>query len=405
MKTLLLFNGTFPSGSWPQRIRLTSKGLTANGIENEVVISFWPPLHEEKTEAGHNVHFVFNSVSKRYYENSKILYLYYYIVGIVKGYHFIRKKKDIDSIIFAQGSFLECYLTLKLCKKHNIKFIIDLVDENARKYEITKSMKDRVAIINRDLYEKYIIKQCDYLFVISSYLHIKYKALFPNLKIVDSTPSLIDIEDNEKRKNLDIKSQFPDLYDNLKSKSNRFLYAGSCARPNGIFFFLENLVQLSMNVEFDYFIIFFISEGDSKVLINKINELKISNNVHIQKSVPQKYIPAIINQFADYFFIPEHGDICASAGFPSKTAELMGAGKPIITTNFTDIYKYLKNGYNAMVSDVGDKRNYIINLEKLLFDKKLCENLSKNAKLTAIEYFDYKKGIQKFANIINGTHN
>lgn len=400
MKVIIFYNGTFPYGSWPQRVRLTSKGLNKLGVPNDIVISFWPPLHEEKRDSPENVHFMFKSKSKRYYEKSKILYLFYYLLGIIKGYLFLKRQQDIKAVIFAQGSYLECYLILKLCKKRKIKFIIDLVDENAKKYEGAKSLKDRIAIWNRDLYEKYIVKNADYLFVISSYLYNKYKNLFPSLKIINSTPSLIDLDDFEKRKSLDISFLFPGNYDYLKSRKNKFLYAGSCARPNGIFFFLENLVELKSRHYFDFFIIFLISEGNTNILIKKVNELKITSNVYIGKSVPQKYIPAIYNQLADYFFIPEHGDLCANAGFPSKTAELLGAGKPIISTNFSDLSKYLINEFNSLVSEVGDKENYQLNLKKLLFDKELCQKISKNAKLTAKENFDYLKGAQKYVDII-----
>jgi len=400
-KTLIFYNGTFPSGSWPQRVRLTSKGLREKGIENDVVISFWPPLHEEKREVGDNFHFMFNSISSRHYYHTKLSYLFFYLIGIIKGFIFLKKQNNIGFVIFAQGSFLECYLILRYCKKRNIKFIIDLVDENAKKYEGSKSFKNRISVLNRDLYDKHIVKQSDYILVISSYLYKKYHQMFPNLRIADSTPSLIDIDDNEHRKHIDIKFLFPKNYDYLKSRTNKFVYAGSCERPNGIFFFLESIVELTKRVNYDFLIMFFISEGSKEILISKVNQLNISHNVYIQDSVPQKYIPAIFDQFADYFFIPEHGDICANAGFPSKTAELMGAGKPIIATNFSDLSKYLKNGYNSLLSDVGDKANYIFNLNKLLFDKQLCDRLSKNAKNDAIEYFDYKKGVNKLVEIIN----
>ena len=405
MKTLIFYNGTFPSGSWPQRVRLTSKGLRENGIENEVVISYWPPLYDEKKEVGDNYHFMFNPISSRYYYHSKLSYLFFYFIGILKGYIFLKKQKNTDSVIFAQGSFLECYLILRYCKKRKIKFIIDLVDENAKKYEVKTSVKDKIAIINRDLYEKHILKQSDYLFVISSYLHEKYKKMFPYLRIIDSTPSLIDNDNNEKIKNIDIRFMFPRNYEYLKSRANRFLYAGSCARPNGIFFFLECLTELSKRVNFEFYILFFISEGQIELLINKVMELKILNNVYIQDAIPQKYIPAIFDQFADYLFIPEHGDICANAGFPSKTAELMGAGKPIIATNFSDLSKYLKDGYNAMLSDVGDRVNYMSNLEKLIFDKQLCERLLTNSKKDALKYFDYKKGVKEIVKIIKDENN
>jgi glycosyltransferase involved in cell wall biosynthesis len=275
-----------------------------------------------------------------------------------------------------------------------------MVDENAKKFEGVNSLKDKIGIWNRDLYDKYIVNKSDYLFVISTYLYNKYKNLYPNLQIIPSTPSLVDVEDFEKRKSLDISFLFPDNYEFLKSRKNKFLYAGSCARPNGIFFLLENLAELKDKENFEFFVIFLISEGDPNVLLQKVKKLNIQDKVFIRGSVPQKYIPAIYEQLADYLFLPEHGDLCANAGFPSKTAELLASGKPIIATNFSDLSNYLINGYNSLISEVGDKFNYQSNLRKLLFDKKLCENLSLNSKLTAKETFHYINGAKKFANII-----
>lgn len=404
MKGLIFFNGTFPSGSWPQRVRLTSKGLKINGIENEIIISFFPPLYEEKAESPENVKFMFKPKKKRYYEKNKILYLYYYLIGILKGYNYLRKKKDIDFVIFAQGSFLECFFILKYCKKKKVKFLIDLVDENAKKYENTKSLKDKIAVINRDLYEKFIVKECDYLFVISSYLYDKYASMFPSLKIFNSTPSLVDIEDFESLKNLDISHLFPSNYDLLMSKINRFLYAGSVARPNGIFFFLENLVELNKKLNFEFYLIFIISEGYKNILEKKIYDLNIRDKCYLIGAVSQKFMPSIYHQLADYLFLPEQGDICANAGFPSKTAELLASGKPIISTNFSDISKYLKNEFNSLVSEIGDFNNYQRNLEKLIFNKELCKQLSQNAKETAKNIFDFRIGTKNLVKIIKNNN-
>jgi glycosyltransferase involved in cell wall biosynthesis len=400
MNGIIIYNGTYPSGSWPQRVRLTSRGLKYYGIETKILISFWPPLVEEKKESDDNVIFLWKPVLNKTYEHNKFLYLFYYLFGILKGYFFLRKQKNLDFIIFAQGSFLECFLIKNYCKRNNIKFIIDLVDENAKKYEKKSSIKDIIGVINRDLYEKVILKKCDYLFVISSYLYEKYKRLYPNLEIIRSTPSLIDLDEFNERKKINLENVLVDKYEYLKSKKNKFLYAGSCARPNGIFFFIENLIELNKRLDFDYFLIFFISEGNIKILEDKLNELNLIDKYFIQNAVPQKFIPAIYENLADYLILPEHGLITANAGFPSKTAELLAAGKPIIATKFSDLAEYLINEKNALISELGNKKDYQKNLEKVLFDKKLCEQISINAIKTAEEFFDYKKGIRKFVKIL-----
>lgn len=402
MNCILFYNGVYPSGSWPQRIRLTSKALSEIGVINDIVISFWPPTLKEKSASGNNVRFLFKPVTTHKYKSNKVLYLVYYLLGVLKSYFYIRKKRNLDFVYFAQGSFLECILILLYCKKYNIKFVLDLVDENAKKYEKRFSnLIDVVGILNRELYDRIIVKRSDLVFTISSYLHNKYNLLFPELQIRASIPSLIDSKKYEIKRLINLTEELIQDYSILINKPNKFVYAGSCVRPNGIFFFLENLVEVSSRLNFDYYVLLFVKEGDINPLRVKIDQLCISDKVLIHNPVDQEYLPAIYSRLSDYLVLPEQGDIAADAGFPSKTAELLYSERPIIATEFSDISLYLKNGYNALLSQRGDKEAYQFNLAKLIYDKKLCKTLTANAKRTALEYFSYSLWGERIVDSVN----
>jgi glycosyltransferase involved in cell wall biosynthesis len=130
--------------------------------------------------------------------------------------------------------------------------------------------------------------------------------------------------------------------------------------------------------------------------VNEIKEysekLGIDKQVHIFEDVPFQYIPAIYKK-SDVLILPEMGKEVANAGFPGKTSEYLAAGKAIIATDFSNIKDVLKHEKNVMISPVGDVPLYSENFVRLITDSSLRDYLGRNAIQTAIEKFDYRKGV------------
>ncbi|HNX14703.1 MAG TPA: glycosyltransferase [Oscillospiraceae bacterium] len=118
--------------------------------------------------------------------------------------------------------------------------------------------------------------------------------------------------------------------------------------------------------------------------------LQIKDYVNIYGSIPQPRIAGVIKA-SDYTFFARPDRQSSNAGFPTKFAESMACGTPVITNLTGDIELYLKDGINGHVLD---------SITPESINKVLCriinespedrQKLRKCARETAEISFDYR---------------
>lgn len=110
------------------------------------------------------------------------------------------------------------------------------------------------------------------------------------------------------------------------------------------------------------------------------------SNVHIVGAITYKEVPQFINSF-DVAIIPFKKDNVSSTIFPIKLFEYLGAGKPVIATDFNDDLKDftedqvtycndVKVFINAVIEAVNTNSEELINDRKTLAAKNTWENRS-----------------------------
>lgn len=395
-KGIIVYYAEFPNyGSWPNRINNISKIFELLNFEYEIVIPYPPQTEQSIDTPGNNVVRLQNIVSKKL---RKFKNFFYYLKGIYLSFKYVKTQEHLDFVLFAGGSFSICYPILWICKRKRIKVWIDIVDENSKKFEPNKSFRDYLAVLNKDLFDRWLVPRFDKVLVISGLLLDKYKRISNNLNIQKSVPSIIDLEEYDRNANNIIFDKSPELNCFLKDSRLKLIYAGSAARPNGIFFVLDCAAALIKDYNYDFLICIILLLGDKEGLIKHAKKLNIEKNLLILDKQIQTDLPAIYKQ-SDILFLPEHGNEIANAGFPGKTAELLASGKPIISTIFSDLEVYLKNEVNALLSPIGDNLSYTSNLKKLLDDELLRGKIGANGRLTAENEFDYKKSTSMFLDL------
>jgi glycosyltransferase involved in cell wall biosynthesis len=97
-------------------------------------------------------------------------------------------------------------------------------------------------------------------------------------------------------------------------------------------------------------------------------------------------------KFADFStVIRDPNERFAQAGFPSKVAESMSAGVPMITNYTSDLKLYLTDNQNAVIVENYSAEAYTFALKKVANMKRNDIDLLKvSAKKTAVEFFDYR---------------
>ncbi len=99
---------------------------------------------------------------------------------------------------------------------------------------------------------------------------------------------------------------------------------------------------------------------------------------------------------------PLHDDIRSEARFPTKIAEYLGSGRPVVTTDVGEISRYLTDGETAFIAPAADVAS---------FARKICEALDHPAKADSIgqagaqlaaSQFDYSMHAGRFDAYLRG---
>ncbi len=299
-------------------------------------------------------------------------------------------KRRPNFILLANGGFIELFTIPIYCKFAHIPLLVDMVDTIGRSFKINKNLYDYIIIINKKLFDYFVVKHSNEIFTISSSLYNYYKNKYPNNKVTMSIPTSVDFEKFEILSDLKATDVLGDKYLSFDSDTKLiFFYAGTAKRLNGINFFLHALDVLASEIVFDFNVCFAIIDENISDLKELINKYSISDKCLLFDPVDQNLLPVLLLR-ADILFIPEQGKETANSGFPGKTAEYLYSGTPIITTVFSDLSLYLKNGYNSFITPIGDLDLYISNLKKLVCDSSLRKEIGNRGKQCAIDEFSVK---------------
>jgi glycosyltransferase involved in cell wall biosynthesis len=282
--------------------------------------------------------------------------------------------------------------------------LIDMVDIIGRQFKKNKTLFDLLIIQNKKLFDSVIVKNSYEIFTISTELLRKYQKMFPAMRVTMSIPSTVDIADYKKTATLGTTHFKNDVYAVFnETETIKIFYAGTITRLNGIDFFLTAVSKVLQNNNLKLKIVFAIIDGSADDLKTLVEKKGLSSYLLIVPPVEQRYLPILLSR-TDILFIPEQGVETAHAGFPGKTSEFLLSGRPVITTRFSDLGHYLKNGENACISDIGDLDSYSASLKKLLIDPNFRIEIGKKGLKTAENIFSHEKCAQPYFDSIQSYY-
>jgi len=123
--------------------------------------------------------------------------------------------------------------------------------------------------------------------------------------------------------------------------------------------------------------------GNDSALLNSLSDtVKIVGKIP-QKEMLQRYCEA------DFSIFVRPDRRSSHAGFPTKLAESLAAGTPVISNATGDIGLYLKNGVNGFLLKDGTQKSVKEVLDKLVASREAFPEMRQNARRTAQERFSY----------------
>lgn len=236
----------------------------------------------------------------------------------------------------------------------------------------------RYRINDKTLRTKYVKE--DKIIAISRYLQNYYIEHGVNCIRI---PTILDM--NEYRFNEDFES------DKLK-----LMYAGNPGKSKEllreIFRAIQDLKreddQFSKKFSFD---IYGVSEA--QVLRNIENDIELLKNIqdciHIKGKVKQEIMNTVYLEHNFSIFMRPHRR-SSEAGFPTKLAESLAAGTPVLANSTGDISCYINNGINGFLLENEKKALKEMFSYLLTMNKAEYLEMRKNARKTAEQNFDYR---------------
>lgn len=255
-----------------------------------------------------------------------------YLTCIKEYIQILKTLYNVKAVILYNFPAVAMARLMYYCNKDKIQCYADVTEWYSAKgrgasYYIIKSI---------DTYIRMVIlhKHMDGLIVISTFLQSYYKRHVNTIMI----PALTD------------GNYYCKYRHSFKSKDKlKLVYAGNPGSKDKINIIVEALKNVKRNYSLDVlgidFSSYIKSNRDHKAFL--INE---KNRIHFHGRVPHDKAVKCVSS-ANYSIFFREDNLVSRAGFPSKLAEALSCGTPVITNKTSDIDKYIKNGQNGFLID------------------------------------------------------
>jgi hypothetical protein len=229
---------------------------------------------------------------------------------------------------------------LDIAGKFNEKLLVyHVVDEYSSYNDVNSYEKNRIQNL-----EKKLLKKADLVIVVSSNLYKTKKQFNPHTYLV---PNAVDF-DAYNSKNLGHNKPPKDI---LKIAKPIIGYSGLVAKR--LDFKIINYIAENN----PYWSIVFVGKVNPDEHITKLNKLK---NIHFLGNKEIAQVPQYINYF-DVCIIPYKNNEQSKNISPLKLYDYFATGKPIVSTNFPEVFKF-----NDIVRIASNKVGFALEIENAL---------------------------------------
>ena len=291
------------------------------------------------------------------------------------------KNNKVD-YVFAAAVHAKFNKLLKTCKANNVPLIL----EQCEWYDVSSYkfgyLDYRYIRFNYNIKNNY--KKADYIVSISRLLDDYYRGLgCKSIRI----PSIFDVEETK-------------FIESTHNQKIELIYAGNPSKSKDSLVPIIEAIALNKDLENKFnFNICGPSKNEIINLLGDKKDLLNSKSIIVKGNLKKDELIKCLNN-SDYQIFVRPNRRSSNAGFSTKFGESMSIGLPVITNLTSDIDLYLKDGINGFVCKGNTTNDVVEVLNKVsTIDKTKTLSIRKQARITAEEYFDYRKyedDIQKF---------
>lgn len=293
-------------------------------------------------------------------------------------------RENTNVIIMYNADYSWTKKMINYCSKNNIKLVNDITEwYDNNELHLTDIIPNHINMTRTQRMVKNKI-------VISSFLYTFYSEsnnmLLPPLCDSKADKWMATIQDER-----------------VKSFNGvTLIYAGNPAKKDCVHTVINAVNTLANEGKRIRFIILGTTrEAYIKNYRNKLQPGSLHENIIFLGRVSQDLIPAYYMK-ADYMILLREPSRKNMAGFPTKFAESMTAGVPVIANATSDIAKYIQNGKNGFLVESYDYdsilktlQDSVLTLSKAHVDEMKRKTRKLNA---AFDYRSYRNSVNKFFN-------
>lgn len=269
-----------------------------------------------------------------------------------------------------------------------ISKLVYLTECNEYPFVFNQSGSIRSSRWFQKFYVKRLIALYDGLIIISKNLKHFYEQQIGNKVSYNLIPVLVDCQE----------------FTSVPATKGHFVaYAGNLSQDkDGLYTQLEAFAQAHQKFpDLKFYIIGKAQRPQTKEKADElIKKLNIQDHVIFTGFISREELVKIFRN-ASALMLYKPDSIQAEYCFPSKTAEYLASGSPVVTTSTGELKNYLKHEVSALLSDPNDKDALAANLIKVLSDANLAKRISEKGFTIALNDFDYQVQSQKIVDFIN----
>ena len=237
----------------------------------------------------------------------------------------------------------------------------------------------------------FIFNNSDYVLFVSNYSKNVFRGLINVKKNLEKKSLILPMGISLKDlKNITSINKIKKIY-NIKTNKN-IIFIGRLEERKGIKYLIDAMPRILKEFEFSLFIL-----GDGPIkneLLNKVKSLKLQDNIKfLGHTIGKKKLDFL--KLADILVIPSLNE-----GLPVTLLEGLATGKAIIATNVGGISDVIKNNYNGILINPGNKDEISNAIIRLLKNPNLNKKFSNNT-LKLSKNYDWRIVSNKYESILN----
>lgn len=255
----------------------------------------------------------------------------------------------------------------KYCQRRGIKCIADITEwyvpsGNNLIYRIIKGFDTFYRM-------RYVQTKMDAVITISQYLYQYYSHKVNTVKI----PPLVDLEEEK------WKVSAKKISDSVK-----FIYAGSpSVQKECLDLIIKEIEALNVNINIHLNVLGITKEQFNKMYKQNYNGKRVSFYGRVSNNTAIK-----MTKESDWVVILRNKNRVVQAGFPTKVAEAVACGTPVIANDFSNIRDYLNKENSILIETPYDFKNALL---IAVMNKKI--HISNKV-------FDYREYISEFKRLL-----